>query len=262
VPARRVRRAGGWGRRGRAGRRSRRLRRRSGADPGLRLDQLRGEDAAHRALGGEQRLPVEQLEVARQLLDPVDLAAALDLHGDGGAGGVTAHQVDRPDRGGVLAADQRQPLGQGRRVLGEQLLEVLLDAVLLQPRVDAELVGGVVLDVLQQDPQRVAVLAGHGPLDGAVLGHPLLDRARRRHPVQGLVGAAVGVHEHRPVGLDHQHPERHGQMSGEPPRVVDLAASDDQPHEGGIYRQGQGRPAPGTSTVRVSTMPSEAPSGP
>ena len=33
-----------------------------------------------------------------------------------------------------------------------------------------------------------------------------------RHPVQRLVGAAVGVHEHRPVGLDHQHPGRHRQV--------------------------------------------------
>src|SRR5690349_6152274 len=49
-----------------------------GEHPRLRLDQLGREDAAHRALGGEQRLPVEQLEVAGQLLDAVDLAAALD----------------------------------------------------------------------------------------------------------------------------------------------------------------------------------------
>ena len=50
-----------------------------GERAGLRLDLLGGEDAAHRR---EQRVAVEQLEVAGQLLDAVDLAAALDLDGD------------------------------------------------------------------------------------------------------------------------------------------------------------------------------------
>src|SRR5690606_5423143 len=44
--------------------------------PGLRLDLLRGEDTGHR---GEQRVPVEQVEVAGQLFDTVDVTAALDL---------------------------------------------------------------------------------------------------------------------------------------------------------------------------------------
>ena len=110
---------------------------------------------AHRS---QQRVAVEQLEVAGQLLDPVDLASALDLDRDTGAGGVAAHQVDRADGGGVLAADQGQPVGQRGGVLGEQLLEVLLDAVLLQPGVDAEVVGGVVVDLLDQDAQGVVCL--------------------------------------------------------------------------------------------------------
>ena len=47
-----------------------------GQHPGLRLDLLRGEHALHR---GEQRVPVEQVEIAGELLDAVDLAAPLDL---------------------------------------------------------------------------------------------------------------------------------------------------------------------------------------
>ena len=70
---------------------------------------------------------------------------------------------------GSTPSYQRQPLGQRGEVLGEQLLEVLLDAVLLQAGVDPEVVHGVVVDDLEQDPQRVVVLAGDGPLDHAVV---------------------------------------------------------------------------------------------
>src|SRR5690606_19394556 len=45
----------------------------------LRLDLLRGEDAPY---GSEERVATEQLEVARELLDPVDVAAPLDLDRD------------------------------------------------------------------------------------------------------------------------------------------------------------------------------------
>src|SRR5512144_1146277 len=51
--------------------------------PGLRPDVLGGEQAPH---GSEQRVAVEQLDVPRQLLDPVDVAAPLDLHRDPPAG--------------------------------------------------------------------------------------------------------------------------------------------------------------------------------
>lgn len=44
-------------------------------DPRLRLDQLGGEDAADRARGGQQRVAVEQVELAGQLLDTVDAVA-------------------------------------------------------------------------------------------------------------------------------------------------------------------------------------------
>ena len=50
-------------------------------------------------------------------------------------------------------------------MLGEQLLEVLLDAVLLQAGVDAELVGGVVTTLLEIRIRRVS----SGPLPVARL---------------------------------------------------------------------------------------------
>ena len=120
-------------------------------------------------------------------------------------------------------------------VLGEQLLEVLLDAVLLQAGVDAQVVAGVVQDLLDQDAQAVAGLGLDHPLDLAVLGGALADRAGRAHPVQRLVGAAVGVHQHRSVGLEHQHPGGHRQVGGQPSGVVDLTAGHDESHEARIY---------------------------
>ncbi|GEB13050.1 hypothetical protein NSI01_13650 [Pimelobacter simplex] len=67
-------------------------------------------------------------------------------------------------------------------MLGEELLEVLLDAVLLQARVDAEVVLGVVVDLLDEDPQGVGGgalggLGGDGPLDVALVGAALADGA-------------------------------------------------------------------------------------
>src|SRR5690242_3855401 len=54
-----------------------------GEGAGLRLDLLRGEHAGD---GREVGVAVHQLEVAGQLLDAVDLAAALDLDRDARAG--------------------------------------------------------------------------------------------------------------------------------------------------------------------------------
>ena len=64
--------------------------------------------------------------------------------------GVTAQQIDRPDAGGVLAAHQRETLADRGGVGGQQLLQVGLDAVLLEARVDAELVGAVVQYLLER----------------------------------------------------------------------------------------------------------------
>src|SRR5215212_6215388 len=96
-----------------------------GKDACLRLDLLGGEDAADRAVRAQQRVTVEQVEVAGQLLDAVDLAATLDLDRHAAPRGVAAHQVDRPDGGGVLTAYQAQAVGERGRVLGQQRLEVL-----------------------------------------------------------------------------------------------------------------------------------------
>jgi hypothetical protein len=58
------------------------------------------------------------------LLDAVDLAASLDLDRDMHPVGVAGQDVDRPDRGHVLAPHEGPALAEGVDVLGEQRLQV------------------------------------------------------------------------------------------------------------------------------------------
>jgi hypothetical protein len=76
---------------------------------------------------------------------------------------------------------------------------VRLDAVLLEPRVDAELVRDVLEDLLQEDAQLLARLVDDPPHAWG-----LLEAAGRAHPVEWLVGPIVGVDRHRAVRLDHE----------------------------------------------------------
>jgi hypothetical protein len=69
-----------------------------GQGPGLLGEGLGGEDAADGAEGW-----AEAFQVPGELLQAVDLAAALDLDGDITALLVAAEEVDRADVGGVLA---------------------------------------------------------------------------------------------------------------------------------------------------------------
>jgi hypothetical protein len=178
----------------------------------------------------EQGVALQELQVAGELLDPVDLAPALDLDGHRPALRVPAQQVDRPDVGRVLAADQPQARGDRLAVGGEQLLEVRLDAVLPQAGIDAEVVARVRQHVVQRDRQRLALGRPHGPDRSALVVDRLGHGVGRVHPVERLVGAPVGVHGHAPVGLDHDQPGGEGQVRHQPPRVVDGAVGDDQAH--------------------------------
>ena len=66
---------------------------------------LRDEDAAHRT---QHRVEVHPLDVARELLDAVDLAAALHFDRDRDTVAVAAQQVDGADVGRMLAAHEPQ----------------------------------------------------------------------------------------------------------------------------------------------------------
>src|SRR5215831_6927911 len=130
-----------------------------GQHPCLRPDLLGGQDPPHR---GQPGIAVEQVQVARELLHAVDLAAALDLDGHAGPQGVPAHQVDRADRGGVFPADQPPALAEHMHLRGQQLLEVGFDAVLPQAGVGSQVERGVTDDLLDLDGERLAGFPGHG----------------------------------------------------------------------------------------------------
>src|SRR3954447_16148408 len=157
--------------------------------PRLRLDDLRGEDASAFA---ERRVKPDALEVAGELLDRVDRADALDLDRDPLVVLVAAHEVDGPDVRRPLAAHEPEALAAPARRGGQRLLQVRLDAVLLEARVVVHDVLGVRDHLRDPDLQPVVALElAHDHEAGL-----LLDHGRRRHPVERLVAAAVGVHEH------------------------------------------------------------------
>ena len=231
----------------------------------LRLDLLGGEHPGHRR---EVRIAPQQLEIAGQLLDTVDVAAALDLDGDRAAGGIAQQQVDGTDRRRELASHEREPVADDVDLLREQALQVGLDAVLLQARIDAELVCRVVQHLVDAHEQRIAGLrVGDPPVlehaGRARLGIRLFhrQRARRAHPVQRLVRPAVGVDEQRPVALVHEQARRERQMRVESAGVIHGAAGDDKTHPTSVrgapdarVRAGSGAPAP--HRVHTESAPS------
>src|SRR5947207_3383115 len=83
---------------------------------------------------------------------------------------------------------------------GELLLQVALDAVLLEAGRLAHLVRDVAQHLDQADLEPVFGLPGALPDDDRVT--VLLERGRRRHPVEGLVAPRIGVDEHRAVVLE------------------------------------------------------------
>ena len=111
--------------------------------------------------------------------------------------------------------------------VGQRELEVALDAVLLERGRLAHLVLDVGEHLVQPDLEPVLALElAH---DDQVLG--LLDHRRRRHPVERLVAAGVGVHEDGAVRLEHHEPQRLRQPRRQAPGVLDGTAGHDQSHE-------------------------------
>ena len=110
-------------------------------------------------------------------------------------------------------------------MLGQQRLQVRLDTVLHSAGVNAELVAGIVLDVLHRDAAAARLPCSRTTHTGASPPRSSLSR-RRGHPVQRFVGPVVGMHTHRTVGLEEQQPARGGQIGSEAPDIVNGALGD------------------------------------
>src|SRR5581483_9854994 len=190
----------------------------------LPLHALRGEDAA---AVGSRTVEADALQVAAELLDGLDRADALDLDRDP-AVVVAAHEVDGADVRRPFAAHEPHALADEVGPGGQLLLQVPLDAVLLQAGVLVERKLEVAEDL--GDANLEPVLATAGPLAHDDAARLLLDHGRRGHPVQRLVAARVRVHEHRAVRLEHEQARRLGQERVQAAAVDHLAASNDEAH--------------------------------
>ena len=210
----------------------------------------------------QHRVAIQQLEVAAQLLDAIDTAHALELDGHRAAVGVLGHDVHRPDGRGVFAPHEPITGAQDLDLLGEELLEVSLDPVLGQPRIDAQIRAGVGEDLEDADDEPIIGLGGRDlpPGDDAglailIIGVDLAEPGGRTHPVQGLVGASIGMHEDRAVRLDHDEADGPGQVGVEAPGVVHGAAGNDDTHPGSL----QGRSGPAHQRRSNGALPAPPP---
>ena len=80
-------------------------------------------------------IPVEELQIPRELLDAVDLSAALDLDGDRYTFPVPAQEIHRANRRGIFPPDQLHTVAQRLGSFCEQSLQFRLHSVLVQARV-------------------------------------------------------------------------------------------------------------------------------
>ncbi len=129
---------------------------------------------------------------------------------------------------------REKPVPEEFDLVGQQPLQVRLDAVLDQPGVLAQLMGGVMQLLMDVDDQPVVGLGG---LDGPLLDHADFDvdlvrggdpqGRRRAHPVQRLVGSAVGMDQDGTVGLDQQEPGGEREMGFEPADIINGATGYD-----------------------------------
>ena len=111
----------------------------------------------------QARIVVELLDVARQLLDAVDLTLTFDLNGQHLPVAVAEQQIHRTDRCRVLALHELEvgPDGVGRG--REQVTQRKLDAVLHKAGRILHRVGLIGQDFLELDRQRLALGVGDDP---------------------------------------------------------------------------------------------------
>jgi ribonuclease BN (tRNA processing enzyme) len=201
---------------------------------GLRFNLLGGKDAGD---WRQVRVAVHELEVARELLNAIDIAATLDFDGNGGARGIPRQNIYRADGGHVFAALKAVALAGKLDLLGQELLQVSFDTIFLQAGVDTEVIFAVVDDLVDRNNKKVSRFGlRHLPdLSDACLELHLVrvylrDGARRAHPVERLVAQRIGVHKHTAVGFQQQKTGSKGQMGAEAAGIVDGTAGNNKTH--------------------------------
>jgi hypothetical protein len=156
---------------------------RLGQHPRLRLDDLRRQ---HAAAVRHRGIEADALEVTGELLDRVDRPHALDLDRDPAVVLVAAHEIDRADVRRPLSAHKPKALPAPLGRAGQRLLQVGLDAVLLERRRLAHVALDVGQDLGDADVQ--PVLSGPRAFAHDDPIGLLLDHRGRRHPAMVLDG--------------------------------------------------------------------------
>ncbi len=187
----------------------------------LRLDLLGGEDAAD---GCQQRVAVHQLEVAGELLNAVDVAAAFDLDGDGCT---IAGPFTRMSTGPIAVMYSRRTrvcpspssldlLGQQAAAGGPRRRPSAGPGSMPSSWLESWMISWI---EITQDVGRLRVRhpPSSAPADARSSSTSSRVNGGRAHPVERLVAERVGVHEHRAVGFHHQQPG--GRAAGGPTGV-------------------------------------------
>ena len=150
--------------------------------------------------------------------------------------GIAHHEIHRAHGRGELAAHQLPALAEDLgHLLGEQLLQVRLDAILDEAGVDTQVLGDIRDHIVDADDQLVVSLVGlNRPdlLDALLVlaRFPHGDRAGGGHPVKRLVGTALGMDEDRAVTFEHDDPLGGVQVGAQTTGIINGAGSNNNTH--------------------------------
>ena len=154
---------------------------------------------------------------------------------------VDGHNVDRSDGGRVFAAHQCRTFPDAFDLFGQILLQMVFDTVFDQPRIFAQIVCFVGINMLQCHFEHVIGFIRRSTNDflrnlrsHVVVGmfrSDVFDGAGRRHPVEWLVRTKFGENQQTVIGFDKQHTlgERQGRI--QTPGIFGRAISNNNSHE-------------------------------
>jgi hypothetical protein len=207
-----------------------------GESPCLRLDLLGGKNPSD---GSQAWVPIEQLQVASQLFDTVDISPTLELDRHGASGGVSGEDIDGAKCRHVFPPDEREALTEGFHIGSEKFLELGLNAIFDEARINPEFVRVITMDLMDVDHEQVRgfMVDDFPDLDNTLslqrrIGGDDLKRAGRGHPVEGFVAATIGVNQDTAVIFDHDHTCCQGKVGVEATGVIHGTGSNNESHTG------------------------------